>query len=155
MDNQTKFLLASVNSGKGRSIEDAQAVMTEAWEQNREKPSLVITDKLASYSSGIHRTFKDWSRKDKVKHISILGRRRQINNNVIENHHTHQKQFHKVRRGVNEVQKYADGFKVFHNFVRKGVKDKMTPAERCGIGVKGNRWETMLLNGLKEEKMYK
>lgn len=25
----------------------------------------------------------------------------------------------------------------------------MTPAERCGIGVKGNRWETMLLNSLK------
>lgn len=155
MDNQTKFLLASVNSGKGRSIEDAQAVMTEAWKQNREKPSLIITDKLASYPDGIHRTFKDWSRKDRVKHISILGRRREINNNAIENHHTHQKEFHKVRRGVNEVQNYADGFKVFHNFVRKGVKDKKTPAERCGIGVKGNRWETMLLNSLKEEKMYK
>ena len=46
MDNQTEFLLASVNSGKGRSIEDAQAVMIEAWKQNREKPSLVITDSL-------------------------------------------------------------------------------------------------------------
>ena len=57
-----------------------------------------------------------------------------------------------VRRGINETQTYADGFKVFHNFVRKGVKDNLTPAERCGIGVKGNRWETMLLEGLKNEK---
>lgn len=48
-----------------------------------------------------------------------------------------QKEFHKVRHGVNEVQNYTDCFNVFHNFVRKGVKDKMTPAERCGIGIKG------------------
>ena len=60
-----------------------------------------------------------------------------------------QKEFHKVRRGVNEVQNYADGFKVFHNFVRKGVKDNLTPAERCGIGIKGNRWEGMMINSLK------
>ncbi len=82
----------------------------------------------------------------------ISGGSRAVDNNAIENHHPHQKEFHKVRRGVNEVQKYADGFKVFHNFVRKGVKDKMTPAERCGIGVKGNRWETMLLNSLKVQQ---
>ena len=40
-------------------------------------------------------------------------------------------------------------FKVFHNFVRKGVKDNLTPAERRGIGIKGNRWEAMLINSLK------
>ena len=32
---------------------------------------------------------------------------------------------------------------------RKGVKDKLTHAERCGIGIKGNRWEGMLINSLK------
>lgn len=55
----------------------------------------------------------------------------------------------KVRRGVNEVQDYADGFKVFHNFVRKGVKDKKTPAERCGIEINGNSWENLLINAIK------
>ena len=72
-----------------------------------------------------------------------------INNNAIKNLNGQQKEFHKIRRGVNEVQNYADGFKVFHNFVRKGVKDNLTPAERCGIGIKGNRWEGMLINSLK------
>ena len=76
-----------------------------------------------------------------------------INNNAIENHHTHQKEFQKVRRGINETQTYADGFKVFHNFIRKGVKDKKTPAERCGIEVKGNRWETMLLQSIKQPNL--
>ena len=72
-----------------------------------------------------------------------------MNNNAIENLHTHQKEMLKVKRGVDEVQTYADGFKVFHNFIKKCEKDKLTPAERCGIGVNGNRWETMLLNSLK------
>ncbi len=67
----------------------------------------------------------------------------------MENLNGQQKEFHKVRRGVNEIQQYADGFKVFHNLVRKGVKDRLTSAERCRISVSGNRWETMLLNGLK------
>ncbi|MCW8966408.1 MAG: hypothetical protein OQK82_06960 [Candidatus Pacearchaeota archaeon] len=59
----------------------------------------------------------------------------------------------KVRRGVKEVQDYADGFKVYHNFVRKGVKDKLTPAERCGIHLNNpNKWENLLLNSLENDK---
>lgn len=38
---------------------------------------------------------------------------------------------------------------MFHNFVKKGIIDKQTPAERNGIQVNGNRWETMLLNSIK------
>jgi len=49
------------------------------------------------------------------------------------------------------VQNYQDGFKVFHNFVRQAVKDKLTPAERSGIGINGaNKWETLLLRAIKE-----
>jgi len=58
----------------------------------------------------------------------------------------------KVRRGVTEVQNYADGFKVFHNFVRKRVKDKLTTAERCGIEINGNKWHTLLLNSIEQQK---
>ena len=152
MDKGTQFLLASEVSGHTRSKKDAQKVMTEAYRQNGKVPYQIITDKLPSYQDGIRKTFRNWGNERKVKHTSILGRRRQINNNAIENHHTHQKEFEKIRRGINETQTYADGFKVFHNFVRKGVKDKMTPAERCGIGVNGNRWETMLLNSIKQPK---
>jgi len=152
MDNQTRFLLASVNSGKGRDVQDAKKVMVEAWKQNKQRPETIITDKLGSYSGGIRKGFRTWDSRGKIKHISIVGRRKQINNNAIENLHTHQKEFHKVRRGVNEVQGYADGFKVFHNFVRKAVKDQKTPAERAGIGVEGRRWETLLTKSLQVPK---
>jgi hypothetical protein len=79
-----------------------------------------------------------------------LGHRKQVNNSAIESHHTQQKEFHKVRRGVKEVQTYQDGFRVFHNFVRKNSRQGLTPADKCGIGVQGNKWETMLLNSIKQ-----
>jgi transposase-like protein len=152
MDNKSKFILASVNSGRGRSSKDAQKVLTEAYKQNGKIPYQVITDKLMAYQDGVRKTFRNWGNERKVKHTSILGRRKQVNNNAVENLHTHQKEMLKVRRGVKEVQNYADGFKVFHNFVRKGVKDKLTPAERCGIEIDGNRWHNLLLSSIKHQK---
>ena len=51
---------------------------------------------------------------------------------------------------LNQVQDYADGFKIYHNFIRKGIKDKKTPAERCGIGVnQQNRWNEMMVKSLR------
>lgn len=150
LDNKTKFLLASKCSGRSRNSKDAQAVFGEAWQQNKKMPNQIVVDGYRGYEDGCRKTFRNWGNERKVKFTSIKGHRKEVNNNAIENHHTHQKEFHKVRRGVKEVQDYQDGFKVFHNFVRKGVKDKMTPAERCGIEVKGNKWETMLLNSIKQ-----
>lgn len=151
MDNKSKFLLASVNSGRGRSSKDAQKVLTEAYKQNGTIPFQVITDKLGAYQDGVRKTFRNWGNERKVKHTSILGRRKEINNNAIESHHSHQKEFQKVRRGITEVQTYQDGFKVFHNFVRKNSRQGLTPADKCGIGLKGNAWETMLLNSIKSQ----
>lgn len=150
MDNESKFLLASECSGRSRSSKDAQKVFTEAYKQNGKIPYQIITDRYAGYQDGIRKTFKNWGNERKVKHTSIVGRRKEVNNNAVESHHTHQKEFHKVRRGVTEVQDYQDGFKVFHNFVRKGVKDKKTPAERCNLNVagQGNRWMNMLIKSV-------
>ncbi len=149
MDNKTKFLLASINSGRSRKSKDAQKVFTEAYKQNGKIPYQIITDKYAGYQDGVRKTFRNWGAERKVKHTSILGRRREVNNNAIESHHSHQKEFHRVRRGVTNTQAYQDGFKVYHNFIRKGVKDKKTPAERCGIQSNNpNKWENLLLNSL-------
>ena len=151
MDNKSKFILASVNSGHGRSTKDAMKVFKEAWDTNKKMPNQIITDKLKSYQNATRKVFRNYGYGRKIKHTSILGKRRIVNNNAVENLHTHQKEMLKVRRGVNEVQDYADGFKVFHNFVRKGVKDKKTPAERCGIEINGNAWENLLLNAVKQK----
>ena len=153
IDNKSKFLLASVNSGRSRNKKDARKVMTEALKQNGKIPFQIITDKNPSYQDGIRKTFRNWGKERKVKHTSILGRRKEINNNAVESHHTHQKEFHKIKRGVKETQTYADGFKVFHNFVRENVKDKTTPAQKCGIGIDNvNKWSGLLLKGLENER---
>ena len=151
IDNKSKFLLASVNSGRSRNKKDARKVMTEALEQNGKIPFQIITDRCPSYQDGIRKTFRNWGKERKVKHTSIVGKRHIVNNNAVESHHTQQKEFHKVKRGVKETQTYQDGFKVFHNFVRENVKDKTTPADKCNIGLNGNRWENLLLKSIKHE----
>ena len=149
MDNKSKFLLASECSGRSRSSKDAQKVMTEAYKQNGKIPFQIIVDGYAGYQDGVRKTFRNWGNERKVKFTSIKGRRNIINNNAVENLNSSVKEFHKVRRGVKETQKYQDGFKVFHNFVRKSARKGLTPADKCGIGVQGNAWETMLLNSIK------
>jgi hypothetical protein len=149
IDNKSKFLLASECSGRSRSSKDAQHVFTEALNQNGKVPFQIIVDGYAGYQDGCRKTFRNWGAERKVKFTSIKGHRKEINNNAIESHHTQQKEFHKIRRGVTRVQEYQDGFKVFHNFVRKNVKDKTTPAEKCGLHINNpNKWSGLLLNSL-------
>jgi len=152
MDNKTKFLLASINSGRSRKSKDAQKVFTEAYKQNGKIPFQIIVDGYKGYEDGCRKTFRNWGNERKVKFTSIVGKRKVVNNNAIESHHSHQKEFHKVRRGVTKTQDYADGFKIFHNFIRKNTRQGLTPADKCGIGVNGNRWNTLLLNSIKQQK---
>jgi len=151
MDNKTKFLLASINSGRSRKSKDAQKVFTEAYKQNGKIPYQIIVDGYKGYQDGCRKTFRNWGNERKVKFTSIVGKRKVVNNNAIESHHSHQKEFHKVRRGVTDVQSYQDGFKVFHNFVRKNARQGLTPADKCGIGMVGNAWENLLLNSIKHQ----
>ncbi len=152
MDNKTKFLLASINSGRSRSSKDAQKVFTEAYKQNGKIPYQIICDRNPSYQDGCRKTFRNWGNERKVKFTSIVGHRKEVNNNAIESHHALMKDFHKVRKGVKEVQTYQDGFKVFHNYIRKSARKNLTPADKVGVGVQGNRWNTMLLNSIKQQK---
>ena len=149
MDNKTKFLLASINSGRKRSSKEAQKVFQEAHKQNGKIPFQIITDGFKGYQNGCRKAFRNWGNERKVKFTSIVGHRHEVNNNAIESHHTQQKEFHKVRQGVKEVQTYQDGFKVFHNFIKKDVRNKTTPADKCGVGVVGNRWNSLLMESIK------
>lgn len=49
------------------------------------------------------------------------------------------------------MQEYQDGFKVFHNFIRKNARQGLTPADKVGVGINGNAWETILLNAIKSQ----
>ena len=149
MDNKTKFLLASINSGRSRKSKDAQKVFTEAHKQNGKIPFQIIVDGYKGYQDGCRKAFRNWGEERKVKFTSIKGHRKEVNNNAIESHHSQQKEFHKVRQGVTDVQGYQDGFKVFHNFIRKSARQNLTPADKYNIGLNGNRWENLLLKSIR------
>ena len=126
-------------------------VFTEAHKQNGKIPFQIIVDGYKGYQEGCRKAFRNWGDERKVKFTSIKGHRKEVNNNAIESHHSHQKEFHKIRRGVTETQDYQDGFKVFHNFIRKSARQNLTPADKCNIGLNGNRWENLLLKSIKHE----
>jgi transposase-like protein len=153
MDNKTKFLFASVNSGRSRKSKDAQKVFTEAYKQNGVIPYQIITDGFKGYQDGCRKAFRNWGNERKVKFTSIVGHRKEVNNNAIESHHTQQKEFHKVRKGVTETQTYQDGFKVFHNYIRKSAKQGLTPAEKCNLTIPNqNRWIGLLRENIQQIK---
>jgi len=86
----------------------------------------------------------------------MVGKRKIVNNNAVENHHTLQKELHKVRKGITKTQECQDGFKVYHNFIKKGTKDDKTPAERCGLKIENiNKWSGLLLKSLENDRKEK
>src|SRR3989338_4057705 len=60
MDNKSKFLLASINSGRSRKSEDAQKVFKEAYKQNGKIPYQIITDRYKGYQNATLKVFKNW-----------------------------------------------------------------------------------------------
>lgn len=150
MDKDTRFLLTTLST-RTRNKWDAKEVMLKAKEQAKQNPEEIITDRLPSYQEGIKKAFKNYGTKNiKVKHTSIVGKRSHIDNNLIENHHTHFREFDKIRRGFDNIQEYSDGFKIFRNFIKKGM-DGLTPSERAKIPLilNDNRWVGLLMESLK------
>jgi len=58
----------------------------------------------------------------------------------------------KTTRSIKKVNTpILKGMQIYHNYIREhqGLKDKKTPAERCGIKIEGqNKWLTMIQNAI-------
>ena len=75
-----------------------------------------------------------------------------MNNNKMERFNGEFRDREKVMRGIKKEDSVMfDGYQIYHNFVRPhmGLEGK-TPAEKCGINVKGNnKWITLIQNASK------
>lgn len=75
------------------------------------------------------------------------------NNNIMERLNGTVIEREKVMRGMKKDDTpILKGYQIFHNYIREheGLKGK-TPAEACGITVKGeNKWKTLIQNASKE-----
>ncbi|MFH1545072.1 MAG: IS6 family transposase [archaeon] len=154
IDHKTRFVLASTIT-EGRKIKDAQEHFIEVKENNpkAEEPKFIITDSLGSYPKAIKREFRTKSKR--TKHISIVGRRHLINNNLVERYHNEFREFDKVRRGFKSnktTQEWANGHRLYHNFIKRNSTIGMTPSEKAGIDLKleRNKWLSLLEKSLNQ-----
>ena len=72
-----------------------------------------------------------------------------MNNNKQERFNGEFRDREKVMRGIKKTDSLMfDGYQIYHNYIREhmGLNGK-TPAEACGIDVKGdNKWLTLIQN---------
>lgn len=158
IDKKTRYLLASTIS-KNRSLKETRKHFKEVKKQLAENPNYIITDKWHSYNRAIKKEFKSIHPRYKnqigTRHISIVGKRKQVNNNVIERYHNDFREFDKTRRtfkNIKAIQNYLNGHKIYHNFIHENPTIKTTPAKAAGIDLRlsRNKWESLLEQTLKQ-----
>ena len=112
-------------------------------------PATLITDGLQSYHDAYLKEY--WTvRKDMqtrhVREIKISGK---VHNNKMERFNGEVRDREKVMRGLKRTDTpILKGYQLFHNHIRPHeALNGRTPAELCGITVKGeNKWITLIQN---------
>lgn len=112
-------------------------------------PKTLKTDGLAAYQLADKREF--WTREkatrpEHIRDIHIAGDK---NNNKMERLNVEIRDREKVVRGLKRRDSpVLTGYQIYHNYIcpHEGLKGK-TPADACGIEVKGdNKWLTLIQN---------
>jgi transposase-like protein len=150
MDDETRFWIAQ-EVADTKYKHDAGNLFRAGKEIAGKKPLTIITDGLSAYHDAYKKEF--WTthapRTVHVQNITIRGER---NNNKMERMNGEVRDREKVMRGLKKKDTPAiKGYQIFHNYIRphEGLEGK-TPAEACGIEVKGqDKWMTLIQNAEK------
>ena len=148
IDDETRYWIAQ-EVAESKYKHDARNLFHMAKEVTGKKPTAIITDGLPAYHDAFNKEFytkKEYPRPEHISTIRIQGDR---NNNKMERFNGEVRDREKVIRGLkkNDTPILA-GYQVYHNFIRphEALEGK-TPAEACGIEVKGNdKWKTLIQN---------
>lgn len=150
IDDETRYWIAQ-EVAESKYKHDASNLFHMAKEVTGKKPSVIITDGLESYHEAWRKEFYTASQ-PRTLHISTIKLQGDRNNNKMERFNGEIRDREKVIRGLkrNDTPILA-GYQVYHNYIRphEALKGK-TPAEACGIEVKGeNKWKTLIQNASK------
>jgi len=109
----------------------------------------LITDGLPAYHDAYLKEFWTRRKETRTEHIQQITIRGDHNNNKMERFNGEVRDREKVMRGLKKDDtSILTGYQIFHNYIRphEGLDGK-TPAEACGIEVKGeDRWMTLIQN---------
>jgi transposase-like protein len=108
----------------------------------------IITDGLPAYHDAYKKEF--WTLKGpRTEHVNTIKLSGDMNNNKMERFNGEIRDREKTMRGLKKNDTpILTGYQIFHNYIREheGLDGK-TPAEACGIEVKGkNKWMTLIQN---------
>lgn len=147
MDDETRFWIAKEVSNR-KEGHDATGLFRQAREKAQTKPKVMITDGLRSYDEAFQKEF--WTNKGPrsvhIKHIRLQG---DMNNNKMERLNGEFRDREKVVRGLKKSDSSViSGYQLYHNYIRPHSSlDGQTPAQACGIEVRGNdKWHTLIQN---------
>jgi putative transposase len=142
MDDETRFWIAQ-EVAETKDRHDVRTLFSKAKYLMGKQPRMLITDGLTAYSRGSMEVF---SQAQHTRHIRLQG---DMNNNKMERLNGEIRDREKTMRGLKTKDTpILSGYQIFHNYIRghEGLDGK-TPAEACGIEVKGkNKWITLIQN---------
>jgi len=148
MDDSTRFMLA-------QQLADSKFNHDATWlfrmgksMAGHKNPKYVTTDGLPAYQHAFKRVFYT-NTNPKVKHISAIKLRGNMNNNLMERLNNTMRDREKTFRGLESVKSpIFDGFQIYYNYVRThSALGGITPAEKAGIFTEGdNKWYTLINN---------
>jgi len=143
MDDETRFWIAQ-EVADTKDKHDARRLFQLGKEVTGKRPATLITGGLHAYQDAFKKEF--WTQKNpRSRHINTIRLKGDMNNNKMERFNGEVRDRKKVIRGLKkEDTPILAGYQIFHNYMRghEGLDGK-TPAEACGIEVKGeNKWTT-------------
>lgn len=153
MDDETRFWIAQqLTANKGTS--DVAPLFAKGREIAGRRPKTLITDGAHNFHTAYMKelwTLQPRTRTLHVRDIQFEGPR---HNNKMERLNGEIRDREKVMRNLKKTDTpILSGYQIFHNYLRPHMAlNGRTPAEACGITVKGpNKWITLIQNASRPE----
>jgi len=148
MDDETRYWIAQ-EVADSKYKHDARRLFQRGKEVAGKTPKTLITDGLPAYHDAYKKEFWTRRKETRTEHISHIRLSGDMSNNKMERFNGEVRDREKVMRGLKSVDTpMLKGYQIYHNYIRphEGLNGK-TPAEACGVEVKGkNKWLTLIQN---------
>ncbi|HZA70975.1 MAG TPA: DDE-type integrase/transposase/recombinase [Nitrososphaeraceae archaeon] len=152
MDDETRFWIAQQIADKKYSS-DIRMMFRKGIEITGKKPTILISDGANNFHQAYKKEYWTREKANRTRHIRHVRFQGDVHNNKMERLNNEIRDFEKTRRNVKKADtKILKGYEIYHNYVREHqALDGKTPAEKCGIEIKGkNKWITLIQNSTKK-----